>query len=246
MSNLNKNKTKIKQAATILLLRQREPNTIEALLLRRNKALNFASGFWVFPGGKVEATETAIAENELEAAKLAAAREAKEEANVDISPNDLYFFSHWTTPKIEPRRYATWFFFAEAKDADMEVQVDGSEVEEHRWLSPTEALKAMRTGDIILMPPTYITLQRISHCGTIEEVKKEFARSEPTWITPILELKDRKMYCLYKGDAGYETGKEDTPGPRHRLVGNMKKGEYEFFYSGCEEVFPVNGGYGIK
>ena len=235
--------TKIKPAATILLLRQCSPKGIESLLLRRNKALKFASGFWVFPGGKVEQEEMAAAKNELEAAKIAAVREAKEEANVDIHPSDLHFFSHWTTPSIELRRYATWFFFAEAKDANLEIKVDGSEVQDYLWLSPQEAIDKSKAMEIMLMPPTYMTLQRIKHCQTIKEVKKEFERSPPSFIAPVIEIKDQLMYCLYKGDAGYENGKADTRGPRHRLVGNMVKGDYEFFYSDCKEVFPVNGGY---
>lgn len=233
----------IKPAATILLLRQHTTKGIQALLLRRNKALKFASGFWVFPGGKIEPEELAAAKSDLEAAKIAAVREAKEEANVDIAIDDLCFFSHWTTPTMERKRFATWFFFAEAKEDNWEIQVDGSEVQEHLWLSPKEAFEKLATQEIILMPPTYISLWRIQHCQTMDAVKAEFSRSAPTITTPVIDLKDKKMHCMYEGDAGYESGNSDTPGARHRLVGNMLKGQFEFIYSDCEDVFPLNGGY---
>lgn len=233
--------TKIELAATIMLLRNHPTEGLQALLLRRNKALKFASGFWVFPGGKIEATELATTENDLEAAKMAAVREAKEEADIDVAMDDLYFFSHWTTPAMERRRYATWFFFAEATDENWQITVDGSEVQEHLWLSPQAAFEKLAAREITLMPPTYVSLQRIQHCQSIAEVKQELQRSQPTYTTPVIELKNKKMYCMYEGDAGYETGKSDTPGARHRLVGNMLKGEYEFVYADCEAIFPLNG-----
>ena len=101
-----------KPASTIMLARDFE-GQLEVLLLKRNKALAFAAGLWVFPGGKIEADEIEQSENDLDAAKIAAVRETKEEANLDVQHEELIFFSHWTTPIAEPRRYATWFFFGE-------------------------------------------------------------------------------------------------------------------------------------
>lgn len=40
-------------ASTVVLLRD-SPEGLETLLLRRNKALLFAGGYWVFPGGALE------------------------------------------------------------------------------------------------------------------------------------------------------------------------------------------------
>ena len=57
----------IKPAATILLGRDHN-GSLEVLLLKRNKALAFAGGLWVFPGGKIEADEIRKSDNELAAA----------------------------------------------------------------------------------------------------------------------------------------------------------------------------------
>lgn len=232
----------IKPAATIMLIRENPLGFIETLLLRRNKALNFASGFWVFPGGKIDREEMEKSESDLDAARIAAVRETKEEANIDVLSKDLVFFSHWTTPVIEPRRYATWFFYVDVSNQPLEVQVDGSEVEEHLWITPQSALDKAQTSEIIMMPPTYVSLQRIRKCRTMAEVHLEMKRSEPLFILPVIDLKNQTMHCMYEGDAGYSTTDANTPGPRHRLVGNMLKGGYEFLFSNCEGVFPVNGG----
>lgn len=58
----------IRPAATVVLLRD-EPDGLHTLLLRRNSALGFAAGAWVFPGGRVEPEEIAAAPDELEAAR---------------------------------------------------------------------------------------------------------------------------------------------------------------------------------
>ena len=91
--------TKIRKAATILLGRDFQ-GEFEILLLKRNKALAFAGGLWVFPGGKIETNEIEQSPDELTAAKVAAVRETMEESNLKINSDDLIFYRHWTTPPL--------------------------------------------------------------------------------------------------------------------------------------------------
>ncbi len=229
----------IKSAATIMLARDTSDG-IEVLLLKRNKALKFAGGLWVFPGGKIEPEEIATGKDSLEAAKLAAVRETKEEANVDINLDSLRFFSHWTTPVVEPRRYATWFFFADVSGKNLKVTVDDSEIKKHLWINPQKALDKVHAGELAMMPPTYISVQRIRKCKKAAEAAQLLREIEPIYILPVLQLKDGKMVCMYEGDAGFETGNADTPGPRHRLIANMRNGDFQFEYCDCDGVTPVN------
>ena len=224
-----------------MLARQKE-GELEVLLLKRNKALKFAGGVWVFPGGKVEQEEIETTNSDIEAAKLAAARETKEEANVDINPNELLFFSHWTTPIIEPRRYATWFFFGDISGKSLNVKIDDSEIKDHLWISPQAALDRFADGKLVMMPPTFVSLQRIRKCSTIQEAREELTKTNPFFILPNLQIHNQNMYCLYEGDAGFESGDIHATGPRHRLFGNMIKGDFVFEYKDCEEVLPINGG----
>jgi 8-oxo-dGTP pyrophosphatase MutT (NUDIX family) len=231
----------IKPAATIMLARTGKEG-IEVLLLKRNKALKFAGGLWVFPGGKIEAIEQEQTTDDLSAAKLAAVRETQEEANIEVAPKDLIFFSHWTTPVIEPRRYATWFFFADVSNRDLKVQIDDSEVKDHLWVNPQAALDKVKQGQLGMMPPTYISLQKIRKCKTIAEVKKELQRTDPIFILPVLQFIDKKLICLYKGDAGYESGNAHKEGARHRLIANMQNGDFVFKHEDCPNFAPINGG----
>jgi len=67
-------------ASTVVLLRDSEEG-LETLLLKRNKALIFAGGAWVFPGGSVDKEDIdAVGGDVVAATRVAAAREAMEEA----------------------------------------------------------------------------------------------------------------------------------------------------------------------
>ena len=233
--------TTVKPASTIMLARRLDDN-LEILLLKRNKALAFAGGLWVFPGGKIEEEELAFADGELAAAKLAATRETKEEANINIAPEDLIFFRHWTTPTTELRRFATYFFFGSVDHDDSEVTVDDSEIKEHLWISPQAALDKVKAGELSMLPPTIMSLQLIRKCQSIEEISAQLLKEEPIYILPVLQTNKGEMICMYQGDAGYSSGNAEIIGARHRLTLNFKKRGFTFEFKDCEGVLPVNGG----
>lgn len=231
----------VRPASTIMLARDYE-GQLEVLLLKRNKALKFAAGFWVFPGGKIEAEEIEQGKDDLEAAKIAAVRETKEESNLHIEIDDLTFFSHWTTPEIEPRRYATWFFFGEVHYQSSEVTIDDSEIKEHVWLHPQEALNKLQEGKLGMMPPTIVSLQLIRKCLTVAEAKEKLQEADPIFTLPVLQLNNGKMVCMYEGDAGYKSSDPEKEGARHRMILDLKNGNFDFEFSDSEEVKPVNRG----
>ena len=222
-------------ASTIMLCRDHE-GEFQVLLLRRSKKLNFAGGFWVFPGGKVEPSEIELGKDDLEAAKIAAVRETKEETNVDITTDDLFFFRHWTTPKAEPRRFATWFFFGALPDHAPEVIIDDQEIKQHLWIHPQAAIDELKTGKLAMMPPTIMSLQLISKCNAVNEAKQVMNKLKPVFVLPVIDQKEGAFICMYEGDAGYDTTDACVVGARHRLVLNAKRGEVSFEYEGCDQT----------
>ena len=99
----------LRTAATVILLRDGSTGP-EVLLLRRNKAVQFAGGMWVFPGGSLDQADWDGADgNEEQAARIAGAREALEEADMLLDPDTMVHLSHWTTPEAEKKRFYTWF-----------------------------------------------------------------------------------------------------------------------------------------
>lgn len=229
----------LKSAATIMLVREKPAGGLEVLLLRRNRKLKFGPGFWVFPGGKIEEADRQATNTVLEAAKLAAVREAEEEAGVILPTTALSFFCHWTTPIIQPRRFATSFFYAVIQDQQLSITIDDSEIKEHIWLSPQAAIQRSNKRTLALMPPTYLALQRICKCKNEQEVRAELNRFQPR-VLPTIAMKDELIYCLYEGDVAFKGGDVHAIGAKHRLIGKMD-GNYQFIYEDCE-VPAVNGG----
>ena len=67
-----------------------------------------------------------------------------------------------------------------------------------------------------LTPPTVITLHQLAeHADTTAVLDAE--RPVEHFATRIAVQGDT-IVAMYHGDAGYESGEPDTPGPRHRLL----------------------------
>lgn len=77
----------------------------------------------------------------------------------------LSYIAHWITPDWLPRRFDTRFFLSEV-DPGIRCTLPEGELVEHRWLAPDAALQAERKGEMILLPPTVDTLQRL-HRGEL-------------------------------------------------------------------------------
>ena len=89
----------------------------------------------------------------------------------------LTFFSHWITPRSEPRRYNTHFFFAVAP-ADQAALADAFETHDGLWIAPAEVLARRRAGNMHLVYPTIKHLARLESFDSVEAAL-EFARTKP-------------------------------------------------------------------
>jgi 8-oxo-dGTP pyrophosphatase MutT (NUDIX family) len=203
-------------AATVVLLRD-APGGPETLMLKRNKALLFAGGVWVFPGGSLDPEDWQLAGgDEALAARFGAAREALEEAALEVDPDTMVQIGHWTTPVVEPKRFYTWFFLAQAPAADT-VEIDGSEIHDHAWLNVAEAIRSHEAGELGLFPPTIMTLRALQGYLTVEDALIGLAARDPVTVLPVFAVKDKEVNVLFEGDAGYDSANADLPGPRHRV-----------------------------
>lgn len=220
----------IRPASTVVLLRDADAG-LETLLLRRNKSLAFAGGFWVFPGGSLDAEDLAAAnDDEEQAARIAAAREAMEECGQQPQPEDMVLLSHWTTPETEKRRFSTWIYAAPLQ-AEEEVVIDGGEIHDHRWLGVRQALDEHYAGELRILPPTMVTLSRLASYNTVAEVLEMERDSPVPRVLPVITKHEDTIVALYHGDAGYEAVDPALPGPRHRAT--MVDGGWHYL---CEDV----------
>jgi len=209
-------------AATVVLLRDGE-NGVEVLMLRKNPKIRFG-GMWVFPGGRIEEADYPADKDFTAAARTAAARETKEETDIDTDPEDFIMFSQWTPPPITERRYKTSFFAARAPEK-ISVTIDGGEIHEHQWINPAEALRLRDAREIDLVPPTWVTLHTLSlHQDTDTLLKHLESSPVRVYETHVSQSEDGDRVVLWIGDAGYEAWDASVAGARHRLT--MKKGKF--------------------
>ncbi len=205
----------IKPAATVIPLRDGSEG-VEVLILRRDTNLAFHGGSWVFPGGRVDDHEIAAhAGDDLAAARVAAAREAEEEAGLGIEPDRLVSLSHWTTPIGRNRRFATWFFVVAAPAT--EVVIDDGEIREFEWHTIEAALSGCEAGEILLAGPTYVSLLRLGGYPSVEEILAMLAKRPDEVFLPKLVKAGDVTYSVYQSDPAYESGDIDAPGDRHRM-----------------------------
>ncbi|HET8710735.1 MAG TPA: NUDIX hydrolase [Spongiibacteraceae bacterium] len=217
----------IRSAATVVLLRECG-GRMEVLLLRRNDAVQFAGGLWVFPGGAIDPDDFAgDADDIMSAARRAAIREAHEETGLDISECALQFFAHWTTPEGSIKRYATWFFVAALANGEADVVIDGSEIVAHRWIDPHEAIALHRASGLHMMPPTFITLTELADCHSVIDVEAMYRDRPVIEILPRFVAHESSRVALYPHDSGYESGDAKVQGRKHRCYRGEDGWHYE-------------------
>lgn len=193
-------------------------------MLRRNSKIAFG-GMWVFPGGRVDDDEL-VADDHLASARVAAVREVEEETGLQLSDDALETWSYWIPPpqaamqartKGPMRRFSTWFFVARAPEG--EVAIDGGEIHEHQWLTPTEVMDKRQAGEIEIVPPTWVTLWQLNQHRTVEEALVWARANEPDEFRTRPIGKD-PMTLAWAGDVAHYGGggERDDEGPRHRLM----------------------------
>jgi len=210
-------------AATVMLLRE-QSGRVEVLMLRRNRALKAFGGAWVFPGGRVDDNDAA-GKDEITRAKAAAIRETREETGLDISGQELASLSCWIPPVQEKRRFSTWFFIVRAPNKP--VQIDQGEIHDFRWAEPKALLAQIPSPDLMIMPPTFVSLTHLARHGTIDAIMSATAKAPDEIFNTKFERGETGFVTLWQGDAAYETMELTAPGPRRRLVCGPKSWDYQ-------------------
>jgi 8-oxo-dGTP pyrophosphatase MutT (NUDIX family) len=206
-------------AATLVLVRDGD-GELEVLMIHRGAETAFG-GMWAFPGGVIEDADVpaGTAPDPMPAARRAAVRETCEEVGLQVDEGSLVWWSHWLPPvdSLSRKRFSTWFFLAPAHGghADEHIGVDGDEVHAHRWIAPANALAMQERGEVLLAPPTYVTLQQLCRYG---DVASALVAADPSFFATEVRFEAGVRWCLWSGDVGYGGGDHLADGPRHRLV----------------------------
>lgn len=111
----------------------------------------------------------------------------------------LSAWAHWITPPNESRRYDTHFFVA-ALPAGQEADAHTTEAVEATWWHPCAALAAFDSGEMMLMPPTLLSLRDLDTFSTTAEVLASCADRDLTPVHPRFRKEgDVRMIILPDG-----------------------------------------------
>jgi 8-oxo-dGTP pyrophosphatase MutT (NUDIX family) len=88
-------------------------------------------------------------------------------------------WSRWITPVVEERRYDTRFFAAALPEGQRTRDV-GGEAAEVAWVRPSDAIAAGRRKEIVLFPPTAVSLAELAARPDVA------AALEPRQVRPVL------------------------------------------------------------
>lgn len=196
-----------RQAAGVILLRG-GADAIEILLVKRTPKARFMGGVWVFPGGAVDVAE-ADAGGATEADgdaphRAAAVRELHEEAGIAVpDPADLVPFSRWITPEEVSIRFDTRFFLAPAPPGQ-DPAIDGTEVVDHGWFSPRDALDAHQREEILLVFPTIKDLEKMTPHASADELLDATRSGEVAPTLPKVITGEGRARVVLPGEPGYD------------------------------------------
>jgi 8-oxo-dGTP pyrophosphatase MutT (NUDIX family) len=87
-------------------------------------------------------------------------------------------WSGWLTPEFEPRRYRTWFFVAALPDGQVTRDVS-SESSAVTWLGAQDAAARVDAGELLMLPPTYLTCLEVGLYDSPAAVLDAAAAREP-------------------------------------------------------------------
>lgn len=165
-------------AVSVLPLRD-GADGLEVFVQYRAATMDFAAGAVVFPGGRLDATDTPIPVPERhlaawtatalpEAGLLAAAaiREVAEECGVTLTAADLKPWDDWVTPPGGRRRFDVAFYLTAARPEQVWRNTT-TEALDADWARPGQLLARAELGEVRLMPPTRALLVELSKLADV-------------------------------------------------------------------------------
>src|SRR4051812_47530913 len=114
-------------------------------------------------GAEWEADRTALEARELAMTELLTRR------GLVLRTDLLGVWGAWLTPVFEPKRFRTWFFVALLPEGQRTRDVS-SESSEVAWLPVRDAVAMADAGEMLMMPPTYLTSLEVGGHDTAAEI----------------------------------------------------------------------------
>jgi 8-oxo-dGTP pyrophosphatase MutT (NUDIX family) len=92
-----------------------------------------------------------------------------EHESIRVALDALLLFAHWVTPPlpVEGRRFDTRFFATRVPEGQVPAH-DDRETTDGVWMTPHEAIARAFNREIVLPPPTWVTLRELEPHATVD------------------------------------------------------------------------------
>jgi hypothetical protein len=96
-------------------------------------------------------------------------RAIAESESLRVALDALLLFAHWVTPPspVEGRRFDTRFFVTRVPEGQVPAH-DDRETTDGVWMTPHEAIARAFNREIVLPPPTWVTLRELERHTTVD------------------------------------------------------------------------------
>lgn len=121
--------------------------------------------------------------------------------NIKLSLSSLRPLARWITPKAETKRFDARFFIARAPK-DTVATHDTRETVASLWLSPREALARAERREIVLVPPTYRTVEALANARTIDEAMA-LSPAHMSPLEPFVTTQDKSFVIVLPDDPAH-------------------------------------------
>jgi 8-oxo-dGTP pyrophosphatase MutT (NUDIX family) len=115
-------------------------------------------------------------------------RAIAEGESLRVALDALLLFAHWVTPPlpVEGRRFDTRFFMTRVPEGQVPAH-DDRETTDGVWMRPHEAIARASNREIVLPPPTWVTLRELERHADVDNTlawaaARRVARREPAVV----------------------------------------------------------------
>ena len=138
----------------------------------------------------------------LQKGKLTFLQIAQDE-EISFALDQLHYYAHWITPEAFSERFNTRFFLA-LHPVGQEANYDQKETTAGIWITPRKALEENLKGEVILSPPTLITLEDLSRFKSMDDLFNSSKSKEIRPVLPFLKKISSGTVIIYPWDPEYE------------------------------------------
>lgn len=120
------------------------------------------------------------------------------ERSATLALSKLVAFARWVTPRGETRRFDARFFLAHATHETVATH-DTRETVDSAWLSPHEALARAERREIVLVPPTFRTVQQLAQARSARDALALATAPVPRY-EPVVRARESAFEILLPDD----------------------------------------------